>query len=285
MQVEAARVTSVGDSRADVELHTCLLLVPVQGHSAPDCWALWSALASSTPEDVCSQNKSYHCHWTVLIPQISKSGLRYSAPWEMLHSYSTSQGCAGDYRFLGLQGSCPDAFIPACTVHWRSVSRKPETKLSFQKTVFFPFPSRLESCQWVVHSNKGWTVIFVAYWFLFWAMLWRLHHHITGLILECKKDVSLTVKTTEGEEGSQVQDLIFPLPTSVFFFPVGECEFECGIRNIFSKGFRAESCCVVFGKGSLPATCFYWSHVGLGFLRGKKQTWWDLEQKIGIPLI
>lgn len=40
MQVEAARVTSVGDSRADVELHTCLLLVPVQGHSAPDCWAL-----------------------------------------------------------------------------------------------------------------------------------------------------------------------------------------------------------------------------------------------------
>lgn len=84
-----------------------------------------------------------------------------------------------------------------------------------------------------------------------------LHHHITGLILECKKDASLTVKATEGEEGSQVQDLIFPIATKVFLLLVGECEFECGIRNIFSEGFRAESCCVVFEKGSLPATCFY----------------------------
>lgn len=88
-------------------------------------------------------------------------------------------------------------------------------------------------------------------------MLCRLYHHITGLILECKKDASLTVKITEGEEGSQVQDLISPLPTKVFFLSVGECEFECGIRNIFSEGFRAESCCVVSEKGSLPATCFY----------------------------
>lgn len=49
-------------------------------------------------------------------------------------------------------------------------------------------------------------------------MLCRLYHHITGLILECKKDASLTVKITKGEEGSQVQDLISPFPTKVFFF-------------------------------------------------------------------
>lgn len=39
MQVEAARVTSVGDSRVDVELHTCLLVIPAQGCCAPGCWA------------------------------------------------------------------------------------------------------------------------------------------------------------------------------------------------------------------------------------------------------
>lgn len=65
MQVEAARVASVGDARADVELHTWLLLIPVQGHRAPDCWALWSAVAGTTPGDVCSQNKKHQCHWTV----------------------------------------------------------------------------------------------------------------------------------------------------------------------------------------------------------------------------
>lgn len=64
----------------------------------------WSALANNTPGDACSQNKSHRCHWAVLILQLSRSGLRYSAPWEMLHSCSKSQGSAGDYGVLVLPG-------------------------------------------------------------------------------------------------------------------------------------------------------------------------------------
>jgi len=61
-------------------------------------------------------------------------------------------------------------------------------------------------------------VIFVTNRFLFSTVLCSLRYHITGLILECKEDASLAVKTTEGEEGRQVQGLICPLPTRFFFF-------------------------------------------------------------------
>lgn len=213
MQVEAARVTSVGDSRADVELHTCLLWIPVQGCWAPDCWALWSALASSTPGDVCSQNKSHHCHWTVWSSFQGQD-------WDIQHHGKCCIPAARVRVVLGIMESLVyGAFALAASSlpaqHTGGVFQgnlKP--KYPFRR--LFPFPSRLDSCQWVVHNNKRWAVIFIAYWFLFWAALCSLHHHLTGLILECKKDASLTVKTTEGEEGSQVQDLIFPLPTKVF---------------------------------------------------------------------
>lgn len=62
-------------------------------------------------------------------------------------------------------------------------------------------------------------MIFVTNRFLFCTVLFRIHYHITGLILECKKDASLAVKTTEGEEGSQVQDLICPPSHKNIFFP------------------------------------------------------------------
>lgn len=50
--------------------------------------------------------------------------------------------CAGYYRVLGLWGSHPAGFISARSAHWRSISRKPETKISLLETVFFPFFSK-----------------------------------------------------------------------------------------------------------------------------------------------
>lgn len=52
MQVEAARVTSIGDFRAAVELHICLLLIPVQGSCAPDCWAHSEVHWQTTPREM-----------------------------------------------------------------------------------------------------------------------------------------------------------------------------------------------------------------------------------------
>lgn len=117
------------------------------------------------------------------------------------------------------------------------------------RRLFFPFPRRLDTCQWVVHNNdnKGWTVIFVTYWFLFWAVLCRFHHHITGLISVCKKDVSLTVKTTKEEESSQVQNLIFLLPTIFFSFLWGSVSLNVALETYSARGL-GQNLAVLFLK-------------------------------------
>lgn len=155
MQVEAARVTSVGNSRADVEFQTCLLLIPVQG-----CWALWGALTSSAPRDLCSQSKSHGCHWTVQMLQLSRAGLRYSASWEMLHSCSKSQGCAGDCGVLGLGvlALAPSSLPAQCTGGMFQENLKPQ--YPFRRLLSFLFQAG-----WIAVSELS-LIIRVEQWSL-----------------------------------------------------------------------------------------------------------------------
>lgn len=223
MQFEAARVTSIGDSRADVELHTCLLLIPVQGSCAPDCWAHSEVHWQTIPREMCACRTK-----AIAVTEQFWSSSFQGQDWDIQQHRKCCIPAARVRVVLGIieslaYGALALATSSLPTKHTGGVFQENlKPKYPFRRLFsFLPSPSKLDSCQWVVHNNRGWAVIFVAYWFLFWAMLCRLHHHITGLILECEKDASLTVKTIEGEEGSQVQDLIFPLPTKLFFSSCG----------------------------------------------------------------
>lgn len=157
------------------------------------------------------------CYQAVLMLQFSRSGLRYSAPWEMLHSCSGSQICAGVHRVLGSEDCCPGSFISARSPYCRSISRKLETKISFRRLFFFfPFSVQAVSGLSIIVRVEQ-SVIFITHRFLFCTVLCRLHFHITGVILECKKDASLAVRTRAGERPPRTAPTL-PLSHKIFFF-------------------------------------------------------------------
>lgn len=133
MQVEAARVTSVGGFQSWCGAPH----LP----SVDSSWGLLGTVrctGKQCPEGCVITEQKPLLSLDSFDTSASRSALRYSAPWEMLHSCSKSQGCAGDYGVLGLQCSCPGSFIPACSVHWRSQENlKP--KYPFRRLLSFLF--------------------------------------------------------------------------------------------------------------------------------------------------
>lgn len=81
---------------------------------------------------------------------------------------------------------------------------------------FFPFSVQAVSGLSIIVRVEQ-SVIFITHRFLFCTVLCRLHFHITGVILECKKDASLAVRTRAGERPPRTAPTL-PLSHKIFFF-------------------------------------------------------------------
>lgn len=172
------------------------------------------------------RTKVITCHWAVPILQLSRSGLRYAAPWEVLHSCSKSQVCAGVHRA---------AVLAASLVHVQHTNRASQENLKMKNLFRGHLFSFLLCASWI--AVKGVSVIVtVEQWSVInhsFSVLCQFHFHIAELILECKKGTSLAESR---EEGSWVRDLIcflYFLPE--VSFSLWRSMFECGIRSLFSN--------------------------------------------------
>lgn len=103
---------------------------------------------------------------------------------------------------------------------------------------------------------------------LFCTLLCRIRYPIRELILECKEDAHLAVKSIEREKGSQVQDLIGPLPTGIFFSFCGggSVSLEVVFRTWSGTGL-GQILAVLFWMWFSPCYLFLLESCGLGFLR------------------
>lgn len=80
--------------------------------------------------------------------QLSRSGLRYSAPWEVLHSCSKSQVCAGVHRA---------AVLAASLVHVQHANRASQENLKVKNLFRGHLFSFLLCASWI--AVKGMSVI------------------------------------------------------------------------------------------------------------------------------
>lgn len=248
-----------------------LHLLTVQGSWTRNCWPYCEVYWQKITQNMCvHRTKVITCHRAVLILQLSRSGLRYSAPWEVLHPTARiSQVCAGAHRALVLAASL---------VHAQHSNTAFQENLKVKNLLRGHLFSFLLRASWI--AVKGMSVIIaveqwsvINYSFSDCVLPASFSYHTVNL--ECKKDTSPAVSKEEGR-------ICPPYFLPEVSFSLWRSVFECGIRSIFNNWFRAEPATSVLNSVlSLLFVCaeVFWDWISWG----REQAWWNPEQETEIP--